>query len=73
MSTANAAHATKCNANDNGTKSTEQNLQNFHSAIVHSKSSENTNLQVAFCTKHDRASIAPAAACGIAYTAQYIY
>ena len=73
MSTANAAHTTQCNANDNGTKSTEQNLQNLHNAIVHSKSCESMNSQVACCTKHDHASVAPAAACGTVCMAQYIY
>ena len=73
MSTANAAHATQCNANDNGTKSMEQNLQNLHNAIVHSKSCESMNLQVACCTKHNHASVAPEATCGAAYMAKHMY
>ena len=51
----------------------EQNLQNLHTEIVHSKSYENMNLQVACCTKHDRASVAPAAMCGAAYMVQHMY
>ena len=73
MSNSNAAHAKQCNANNNGTKSTEQNFQNLHNAIVHSKSYENMNSQVACCTKHNCASIAPVAACGAAYIAQHMY
>ena len=74
ISTANAAHTIQCNANDNGTKSTEQNLQNLYSAIVHSKLSENMNLQVACCIEaQSYASVAPAAAYGAACIAQHMY
>ena len=69
ISNTNAAHATHCYANDNGTKSMKQNLQYLHNALVHSKSCENANWQVACCTKHDYASVAPAAACGATCTA----
>ena len=70
---ANAAHTTQCNANNNGTKSTEQNLQNLHNAIVYSKSCESMNSQVACCTKHNLASVALAVASGTACMAQYMY
>ena len=72
-STANATHTIQCNVNNNGTKSTEQNLKDLHNAIMHSKSSENTNSQVACCTKHNHASVASAAACGAVCMAQHIY
>ena len=72
-SSENAAYAIQCNANNNGIKSTEQNLQNLHNALMHSKLRENANSQVACCTKHDHAPVAPAAACVAACTAQYIY
>ena len=61
------------NAHNNGTKSIEQNLQNLHSKIMHSKSCENMNLQVACCMKHDCASVAPAAACSTTCIVQHIY
>ena len=70
ISTANAAHATQCNANDNGTKSYKQNLSN---AIMHSKSCEYMNSQVACCTKHNRAFVAPEAACSAACMVQHMY
>ena len=73
MSNENAAHTTQCNANNNGTKNTKQNLQNLHNALVHSKTYENVNLQVACCAKHDQASVASAAACGTTYIAQHMY
>ena len=72
MSTANAAHIIQCNANDNGIKSIEQNFQNLHNAIVHSKPCKSVNLQVAYCTKHDCASVAPAAACSTACIAHLL-
>ena len=72
-STANTVHAIQHNANDNGTKSIEQNLQNFHSAIMHSKSCENMNSQVACCIKHNRAFVACEAVCSAACMAQHIY
>ena len=51
----------------------EQKSKNLHNALVHSKSCENMNSQVACCTKHDHAPIAPAAACGATCIAQYMY
>ena len=71
ISTANTVDAIQRNANDNSITYTEQNL---HRAIVYSKSSENTNLHVACCMKHNHASVILAAACsGTAYMAQYTY
>ena len=73
-STANTTHAIQHNANDNGRKNMEQNLQNLPGAIMHSKSCEKTNSHVVYCMKHNHASVIPTAACsGTACMVQQLY